>query len=65
MSTTSKQPSSTPTLADQISEAIENAFAKCNLADVSADQVNVVDGLFSIASAIRDLAKAIRESRPQ
>ena len=46
-----------------LSEVHHRAFAKCNLAGVTADEVNVVDALMCMADAIRDLAKAVRESR--
>lgn len=52
-------------LGQQIGKALQFVLTSPNEADSNGETANVVDGLFAIARAIRDLAAAIRESRTE
>jgi len=44
-------------------EAIRETLISPNEWDQNSEPANVVDGLFAIARAIRDLAEAVREAK--
>jgi len=48
---------------DELQEALESAFVSPNEPDRNLEPSNMVDGLYAIARAIRDLAAAVRESK--
>jgi hypothetical protein len=48
---------------DATAEAIGAAFISPNESDSNGEPANMVDGLFAIARALRDVARAIRETR--
>lgn len=47
---------------NKIAKALENTLISPNELDQNLEDANVVDGLFAIARAIDNLARAIRES---
>ncbi len=46
---------------DEAAEAIRDTLISINC-DANLEAANVVDGLYTVASALRSIAKAIRES---
>ncbi len=48
--------------ADQVAEALRAVLESENEQDRNLEPANVVDGLFAIARALREVAKAIRAS---